>query len=211
MLVSADELRNAMGGVSWNTAERERAEFVLAGVQEELETYLNRPLEPVQIREAVVSDEAGVAYLSVTPVHKIVSVNWIGNYHDIGPQSPEALFVPSPIDRDPLIGDDGRVIDLVGQSYSSFPTPIAGGVFLGGIRGWYVIEYVGGWIGASERGLKNSIIRVARREVENTTNADQLSLRQGNGESATPGDTREIGWTMDELIRWDRLRRRVIV
>lgn len=205
MLVSEDELIAFMSDINLNTRQRANLTMVLNGVQEDLETYLNRPLEPVQIREVVRTDWQGYTYFTYTPVRKIIAVQTTEPLLD-----PDTPYVPAPMDRDPLVDDDDRVLQHVVPQFINPPGKHPSALYVGDPWGWYIIEYVAGYDGYALNGLKLAIMRVASRDIE-TTDDDTLSLRDGNAERATPPDTRPTGWTDDELKRWDRFRRRVVV
>lgn len=209
-IVSVDELINHMSNINLNAQQRIAAAHTLAGTQQDLENYLNRPLEPVQMREFAQSDGGGYFNTSVSPVLKVIRLdpveipyahlplNWIG--------SPYAAPV---IERDALIGPNGKLLDHFMPTIGD-PVVVPGGIFIGYDASWYAVEYVAGYNGFMDEGLKQAIKVVAARSM-GTIHDDTLSLRSGNAERATEPDTRGQGWTMDEKMSWDRLRRRVVV
>ena len=73
MLVSVDELTSYMSGLQMTRPQKASAQRTLNAVQLELETYLNRPLELVQIRETKRTDELGWVNPSITPVKKVIA------------------------------------------------------------------------------------------------------------------------------------------
>jgi hypothetical protein len=176
---------------------------IISGLQEELENYLNRPVEPIQIRENVFSDGKGCLYLSVTPVHKIVSY---------GVNSTFALpgivgEIPSPMERDPSLLDDSRVIDKSNVDHNL--------LLPGGMQGlWpntgYLVEYIGGYNGYTINSIKLALKRVAAREIA-TNHVDTSGLRIGITEQTDSGDQRYLGWAGEEFNRLQRYRRRLIV
>jgi hypothetical protein len=201
-LVSVDELVAYMGHTQLTPTQRSAASRTLLGVQQELENHLNRPLQPVQVREVVVADWQGIGNLSITPVHKIISSTQITQQLPLLPAEPVVIT--------PLTDQDvAREIDYT-SGYDTTPGRIAGGWYLGVQNAYFLVEYIGGHIGYVPEGLKNDIKRVAAREIADNVD-DTLSLRGDNAQQASEPDTRERGWTEDELRKWDRLRRRVIV
>lgn len=210
MLVSAGELKAYMSNLNLTPSQEADVEATLAGVQAELETYLNRPLEPVQIREAVQTDGQGIANLSITPVHKIISTSIVEVSYGPTPLNQFAPYVPPVQERDPLIGENGVMLDWITTPNFGDPLVVPGGVSIGFPNAWYVVEYVAGYRGWTIEGLKQDIKRVAAREVAEN-HIDGLSLRDGNAERAAESDPREKGWTEAEKKKWDRFRRRIIV
>lgn len=209
MLVSVEELLKYMSNANMTADQKIDIGSTLAGVQQELETYLNRPLELVQVREAVRTDIAGNAYVSVTPIHKVIGTSIVEVSYGPSPLNQFSPYIPPVMERDPLIGDDGVMIDLLTVPNFGDPLVIPGGVHIGFPEAWYVVEYIGGYNGHAVEGLKLDIKRVAAREVAEN-HIDGLSLRDGNAEKAAESDPRPKGWTPEEKTRWDRLRRRVI-
>lgn len=209
MLVSADELIRYMSNANMTADQRADIDATLAGVQQELETYLNRPLELVQVREAVRTDAIGNAYVSVTPIHKVISVNIVEVSYGPSPLNQFSPYIPPVQERDPLIGNDGTMIDLLTVPNFGDPLTIPGGVHIGFPDAWYAVEYLAGYNGFAIEGLKQDIKRVAAREVAEN-HIDGLSLRDGNAERAAETDNRVKGWTPEEKAKWDRFRRRVI-
>jgi hypothetical protein len=199
-----------MSGINLTTPQREEAESTLSGIQEELETYCNRPLELVQIREVVKADWNGMANLSISPVWKVLSVSAM----ESSPFSNAAFvpYVPPPMVRDPLIDPTtGRaLVDWLTTPNVGEPMVIPGAVMVDSPDLYYVVEYIGGWNGYTINGIKQAIKRVASRSMERNHD-NTLSLRQGAAEATAPSDNLPPGWTDDELKAFDRYRRRVIV
>lgn len=210
MLVSVDELINYMSESTFSSSQREKATGVLAGVQAELEDYLKRPVELVQIRELLRSDVDGIVNVSVSPVVKVVgfSIARPDQTWTTPPVEGDSPYVPPPMVRDPDLSTEARLIDRVGPSWGS-PEIVAGGIKVNGKNMPYVVEYIGGYDGNLDSSLKTAIMRVAAREMERDTD-DTLTLRAGDAEMANESDDRQKGWTEDELKRFDRIRRRVV-
>lgn len=206
-IVSVAELCRYMANPQWNQSQKVNVANTLAGVQAELEQYLNRPVEPVQIRETVVADSTGHLNLRVSPVLEVLSVSALGASENVVATYQGAL--PDVQTRSKLVERNGRVIDAYrGGAYTPFIVP--GGVYIQQPGMAFVIEYVAGHNGYTDEGLKNAIKRVAAREVAG--NHDQtVSFRGTTATEAKSPDDRPRGWTEDELVRWDRMRRRVIV
>lgn len=205
MLVSVNDLCNYMGGLKPRPGMRKVMAEVIAGTQEALENYLNRPVEPVQIREYVVSNSKGFVHLSVYPVHRVLryGVNVVPGYDEL------PVNIPPVMTRDPIHDVDDRVLDR------AYPQPQSG--FSIGPGGLYtyapntpvMVEYIGGLNGYTINAIKQAIKRVAAREwAEN--NVDTVGSRQGVVGETEVGDQRSIGWANDELRALQRHRRRVV-
>ena len=204
MLVSVNELRSYMGGWKPQPGQTEEVAAILSGVQQQLETWLNRPLEYIQLREIVRSDRMGFLYLSVTPVRKVISCGVMSAVDT--PNLPTDDLVPYVMSRDVLLPEDARVLDRAYDYNNLLYRP--GGMQVNMPYTWYVVEYIGGYNYYTEDGIKLAIKRVAAREVRrnfvyNSGNTD------GAVDSTETGDTRQVGWTKDELTQLERYRRRI--
>lgn len=206
-IVSVDELRAYMAQSSFSESQNYIAALTLSGVQQELETYLNRPIEPLQIREQLKSDEAGNINVSISPVHKVIFVEPTDAITP-SPYDMPAPYTPPVSQRDPLIGPDGLVLDHL-YAITNDPLIVPGGIYVGLIDQWYAVEYVGGYNGYVDNALKMDILRVAAREMARN-HGKSINLRDGDATAANDPDNRPRGWSDQELLTWDRLRRRVI-
>jgi hypothetical protein len=198
-LVSVDELLEYLDKSNVPATKRAKVGKVLFGVQQELENHLNRPLQPMHVRETVTSDALGYSRLSVTPVHKVISIVEASLTEPTTDEPLIAPIMPEGVDRQ---------IDYTVGHLDANNRP--GGFFFGASDTRYVIEYIGGWIGYVPEGLKQDIKRVAAREARMMLD-DTMSLRGDRAEATESPDPRDLGWTENELRKWDRLRRRVIV
>lgn len=72
-----------------------------------------------------------------------------------------------------------------------------------------VLTYVGGLVGVEEDDVRLAILRVAAREATDRHD-DVRTVTDLEGRQARRTDTREVGWTDDELKKFDRLRRRTV-
>lgn len=76
MIATVQDLKDYMSGITLSIEQAAAAENVLAGVQAEIETFLNRPIESGDIyTETVTTDESGWLYPSNTPVASIISLS----------------------------------------------------------------------------------------------------------------------------------------
>ena len=205
MLVTVGDFRRYMGGLNPLPGQTETIAMILQGVQEQLEKWLNRPVELVQIRENIRSDKQGFLQLSVTPLVKVLSV---GNFMDVNTVYPEQDVVePYVISRDPSLDDDSRIIDKSYRFASNYGREY-GGIRVARSCTWHTVEYIGGYNGQDDAALKLSILRVAAREYRKN-NVDNVGLNEGITDDVQPGDSRNVGWTKEELTQLERLRRRV--
>lgn len=200
-LVSADELISYMSGISLTVPQKAEAESTLRGVQSELEMNLNRPVQPIHIREVVQGDCSGNVYLSVTPVHRVIKVD---SYSSAWNTESVTQLATIPMDD---IAENRTLDDGIGfgTNYRRIP----GGIWGGYANAWVMVEYIGGYIGYWDQALKQAIKRVAAREIEGNHD-DSVNLRPEAGGQTAASDPRDRGWTDKELLGLSRLKRRVI-
>lgn len=198
-IVDVADFKKYMSNVNLDADQWASADLVLAGVQQELETYLNRPIQPIRIREVCHVDDAGYINLTATPVWEITEMVVVGG------------GTPLPATVATLTMDDATVVaNYIHNNYASGPMRVPGGVRVGYMPDTDIlVDYIGGWDGYQVAGLKLAIMRVAAREMT-AQNDDFLSLQSSTAQEGSKPDDRDLGWTVDELVRWDRLRRRVI-
>jgi len=194
-IVTVADLRKYMSDVSLTANQQSTAKMVLEGTQQQLELYLGRPVQYVQVREKRRSDASGDLMLSVTPVHKIISIRTFTSAQ---------LRVPSP-DLTPLSEEEvDRVWDAMPDNYTIVP----GGVYVGRAFTWYIAEYIGGYDGFSDDALKLAILEVASRTM--TVNHDDvLTIKDDIAREPANAASIEKGWRQEELMQFDRLRRRI--
>jgi len=204
MLVSVEELRRYLGGYDpEHPSMLEEMANILEGVQLQLETWLNRPVELVQVREVALTDGKGNLYLSVTPLRKLISYGvGVGSI-----TAPETTYTPYTRTPDALIGVDGRMIEKTDHRFAA-PTYSNGRYFMGMPNTGYIVEYIGGIDGTQCPDIKLAIKRVAAREFTQA-HVDVVGQRQGHAEDVEVGDNRTIGWTTAELTQLQRYRRRI--
>lgn len=209
-LITTEELVSYMGGIDLTEKQLGITETViLPGIQQDLETYLNRPVEPVIVREAIRPNDNGFLYFGVTPIHEIRSVE-LSDGTDITLTTVPASSITNPDEL--RTWEAWGTPELYGYQLEGFlglPTGYYPAVTYTG-RPFYRVEYIAGYNGYVNEALQLDICRVSAREVEMQFD-DTMSLRGGQTEAASDSDTRPKGWTEDELKKWDRLRRRVAV
>jgi hypothetical protein len=206
-IVDVDDLRDYMSGIGLETSQWAAAEMVLDGVQHELELHINRPVQPTLVREWKSVQSDGYVRLSVTPVHTIRSV-----VSAEGAVSPDGTaFTLSPLDKTDFENNYANKVPTAFNAYH----PSKGGLYLTDV-GWgmlgtfVVVEYVGGYVGWSDAAIRYKILEVAARIMTNNHD-DTTSIADGVVRPASPDPVQARGWTEDELRRFDRIRRRVVV
>lgn len=187
-VVTTPEFTNYLSGLNITDIQEQSMEAILAGVQSELEQHLGRPVQKRRVVEEVEVDMNGLAYLSVTPI-----MNVYGLYH-----------------LDPTTGERGEAITM-----ESLP----GGWYRRGANflrlGWggcrtVVVDYMGGHNADLDPGMKLAIMRVAAREFEHQ-HGDTMALVNTETRPKADPVPQPKGWTEEELAKFDRLRRRVVL
>lgn len=225
-IVNADELIAYMDNINLDDAQRALVENdILPGVQGELERWCNRPVEKVHVRETLTTDYMGIIRPTVSPVWQTLSVVDFNTNNPVPFTAPpvQAQITPS--------SEDIRVIDLSEQSALPYEItvisgayPNVGDAFLtqGGIPIYgqypigtvvvpqYVVEYIAGYDGTVDKTLRMDILRVAARECERQFTAN-MQISDGQAANAKTADGRQKAWTQDELNKYGRLKRRVVV
>ncbi len=192
-LVTVTDLREYMSGISLSANQMRTAQTVLDGTQQALELWLNRPVQPVQVREKRRATATGEIALSATPVYSVISVRRLAQE--------EAATLPEK-DTTPLSPEEAdRVWDAMSEDNMIVP----GGINVGR-PGWYIVEYVGGYNGYIDDALKLAILEVASRTMT-YEHDDALTIK---ADMAREPSAQPIvkGWKEEELQLFDRLRRR---
>lgn len=205
MLVGVDDLRQYMSGLNMTADQTFAAGTVLAGIQSDLEMFLGRTIEPIQVREAKRTDVRGWWNPTYTPVLKVIQITKFGWSRD--PQQYFDDVTLNPMTPDSIV--TRPVLDWTGESITT-PVFEAGGFHIGYPNAWYAIEYVAGYRGPLLDSMKLAILRVAAREFANHSD-DTVGVRGDQAENASKQDNRPTGWTDDELKRFLGAKRRVII
>lgn len=206
-LVSVEEQQRYMSNMRMTTDQVESLTDLLVGIQAELEMYIMRVLEPRVVREAATADEKGYLNLTFTPVVAVNRIQAGGGAYALS--TPTELW---PVGTTPPEYGDKPIIDYIPAGHGSDKI-VPGGYYLGIPNQRVLIEYVSapsGFVGAYIDAAKQAIKRVAARDFE-IMHDSTMAL---NKQAAVPEDfTRRTprGWTEQELRRFDRIRRRVIL
>lgn len=197
-LVTTTDLREYMSDVSLSAAQMRTAQTVLDGVQQKLELYLRRPVQPMQVRERRASNAAGDIILSVTPVYKVLSLRAY--------DQDEATAITEH-DTTPLTAQE---VDRMWDTMALNTMIVPGGINVARNGVWYTVEYIGGYNGWADDALKLAILEVASR-IMTVHHDDTLSLKDGIANEPQGGQPLDKNWTKDELAQFDRLRRRMVL
>jgi len=210
-IVSWSDLSTYMGGPNVTPNQQSLiTDTIIPGVQQELELYLNTPVELVQVRESLTPEQDGYVYFTYAPVRKLISASW-----SVDGAQPITLvqYEPDPVAVDPSVNRpviDRTATAVMASSYR-YPIGLTGfpGVYASGVS-YVVFDYIAGYDGTNDKALKLALLRVTAREVEREFDTT-TGIRDGSLEPAGQSDDRPKGWTDDELKQFSRLKRRVIL
>lgn len=209
-IITLSDLSTYMGGNTLTpTQQTQVTNTIIPGIQEELERYLNTTVELVQVRESLAPECDGYVYFTYAPVRQILSATW--SYTGAQPVT-ITQYVPPTVSVDPSVTRpviDRTTVAVTDSSYR-FNVGFAPAVFLSGPQPYMVFDYIAGYDGKNDKGLKLDLLRVTAREVERQFDTS-VGIRSGSLEPAAESDTRQKGWTKEELASLDRLKRRMIL
>ena len=209
MLVTPDDLAKYMD-LRFDNRQQDSAELVLAGIQNEIETYINRPLELFEVTEEyTIPDDYGLvspyAYFYTTNSTSI-STNTLAQVVEPG----YSLRVRNA----PVVEIDQ--VRVKSQYTNTWRTMRAGdnytkqrwGIILYRALANDIVEitYTGGLDGEHLPYIKLLILRAAAREMENMVD-DVVGIKDLNTRQIT---IREIGLTDKELQSLKRLKRKMV-
>ena len=186
-VVTLPEFQNYMSGTRLSEVQVLSAQAILDGVQSELETYLNRAVQQRRVRETVAVSHNGYAHVSNSPIIALYGVYRVN----------------------PVTGETGTTrLELPYGAWSPGQNMIRVG-YAATSMGPVSVDYLGGENGDKIPGLKLAIMRVAAREFAHNHD-DGMSIQ--NTELRPPEDPTPVakGWTVEELAKFDRFRRRVV-
>lgn len=206
-LVSVQDLIVYMSNIHVTEAQRNSAEAIIEGVQSDLEMHINRAVEARAVREVVKTDGVGFAYLSHSPVREIRGLSQVG-----------FSSVPPPLGTAPSTGIlpflEGNSYDMVPRNFGR-DAIVPGGVMLGAAQTYFVVDYIAGggdYIAPYLPSIRKAILHVAARDFAHM-HSDRMTIT-GNGslgDDVDPNPPPTKGWTDEELEKFDRIRRRVVI
>jgi hypothetical protein len=204
MLVSVNDLQIFMD-VSFTNRQQDAAEFVLEGLQSELETYLRRPVEPIEVTETHVieSSEIGVPSssffydMSLDTTQKPMALIqppatvYLRNSPVI---SVSSVTIKSPLQEDAVTQEVNRdyVVRRFGiDLYRAYANDLV------------TVTYTGGLDGDGIPYFKTLILRAATREMQNMHD-DVVGVKDLQTRNVAPMET---GFTEKEIMSLRRYRR----
>lgn len=191
------------------TFDQALARRILAGNQRALERYINRPAEPMLIREPVQPDAEGYVFARITPVWRVLSIDYNGSVTDVAQTAvadlPEGTGIPEQFDM-AAVG----MQPMPSKVFIGMAGPLLSPELMFGPQPITLLTYIGGYFGDQTEDMKLDITRVSAREVAHNF-SEFTGLHDSTYQQADQADTRQKGWTDDELKRYDRARRRTIV
>ena len=187
-VVTIPEFNNYLSGMNVTDIQSQSMAAILDGVQSELERYLNRPVQQQRIMEEVDVDFNGNAYLGVTPIAEVYGIYRSGANGE--PDMQQALL-PS----------------TAGGFFRKNANYLRIGMYAGAT---VYVDYKGGINADKNPGIKLAIMRVAAREFMHN-HGDAMTLENTEARPASDPTPQPKGWTDQELIQFDRLRRRTVM
>ena len=186
-IVTVPEFQNYLSGVKLTDIQSLDAQNILDGVQSELETYLNRSIQQRRVAEVLDVTGRGTVHVSNSPIAELYGVHTVTG---AGTPSEAKIVLPAGGWK------PGRNFIRLGWSSCGV--------------GQVYVDYLGGYNGDQIPGLKLAITRVAAREFVHN-HSDGMTVQ--NTELRPPEDPSPVakGWTIDELAKFDRYRRRVLI
>lgn len=204
MLVTVTELQKYMD-IRFSNRQEEAAEYVLEGLQSELEAYLRRPVEVQNFEELHVMDNNHVG---------VPMSSFLYNYDDVGTH--ELMNVAQPpitiyLDNSPVV-----VVNSVKIVHPNSPTEytqVAGRDYIARKYGIdlytafandkVIIDYDAGLNGDNIKMFKLMLLRAATREMQNMHD-DVVGIKDLETRNVAPLET---GFLEKELLAVKRWRR----
>lgn len=206
MLVSVADLTKYMD-IRFSNRQEEAAEFVLEGLQSELEGYLRRPVEPTEFTETYIMDSN---YVGVPTSSFFYNESLDTTFNTVSYFSPPTTVY---LRNSPVISVDSLVVRP--QTENTGTSQVEGRDFT--IRRYGVdvyrafandevtITYTAGLDGSAIKVFKLMILRAATREMQNMHD-DVVGVKDLEARNVAP---MEVGFLEKELLavkRWRRIR-----
>lgn len=197
-LVKVDELVNYMSEIRLSAAQYAAAEYILAGVEAEIESYLGRPIMAGrQVGETAYASANGFLRLAASPVTFVESISVFNTPLDPSSWQPVPGGIYLAI---PYLSAPGLFLEIREAGNSSGSTEQIGVPF--------VITYTGGLPPSTASQIRLEVLRIAAREMQNHHD-DTFSI--AGGERADPAPILPVGIDDQARERLSRLRRRVAI
>lgn len=202
-LVSVPDLIAYMSDIKLEAAQHQAAEYVLEGVEGEVESYLNRPIASGQHTETTYATYDGFVRLGVTPINSIESVSILDQLVPVE----SYRVVPGGFRLSmPYVGGPGLFITL-GELSMAGMTP--GSTEQTGIP--IIVTYTGGLPADAARQVRLEILRIAAAEMQNHHDDTLSSAGQERGRAGSRPTVLPYGLDDNSRKRLSRFRRRVAV
>ena len=208
MLVSVSDLSKYMD-IRFSNRQEEAAEFVLEGLQSELELYLRRPVEPTVFEETYVleSNHTGVPMSSFFTNESSASTDTVSMVSYMQP--PQTVYLRN----SPVIEVEEVTLRQQGSATASTLTDgidyvvrrYGIDVFRGFANDVITVSYTAGLAGEGIKVFKLMILRAATREMQNMHD-DVVGIKDLETRNVAPLET---GFLEKELLavkRWRRSR-----
>ena len=206
MLVTVADLTKYMD-IRFSNRQEEAAEFVLEGLQSELEGYLRRPVEPTEFTETYVMDSN---YVGVPTSSFFYNESLDTTFNTVTYFTPPMTVY---VRNSPIVSVDSVVIrqqtdttgtaQVEGRDYVVRRYGID--VFRAFANDEVTITYTAGLDGAAIKAFKLMILRAATREMQNMHD-DVVGIKDLETRNVAPMET---GFLEKELLavkRWRRVR-----
>lgn len=206
MLVSVYDLQTYMD-ISFTNRQQDAAEFVLEGLQSELESFLNRPIEVAEFTETHVIDSSSTG---------LPTASFFYDYSLDSTQQPIGLIQPAatvylrntPIASVSSVSIKGPLVDPIEQEAERDYLVHRWGieVYRALAKDTVTVTYTAGLDGTEIKAFKILILRAAAREMQNMHD-DTVGLKDLETRNVAPLET---GFTERELASVKKWRRRRI-
>lgn len=206
MLVSVRDLQTYMD-ISFTNRQQDAAEFVLEGLQSELESFLNRPIELAEVTEThvVESTHTGIPTASFFYDYSLDTtfrpIGYIQPPITVYLRNTPVVSVSSVIVKAPTLAPAVQEVEL---DYTVYRYGIELYRALG--KDEVTVTYVGGIDGSEVKAFRILILRAAAREMQNMHD-DTVGLKDLETRNVAPLET---GFTDRELASVKKWRRRRI-
>ena len=208
MLATVNDLQKYMD-VRFSNIQLDAAEFVLEGLQSELEAYLRRPVEPDTVTETHVLDSNYAA---------IPDTSFFYNYSLDTTQSQLGYLQPPTtiyLRNSPVVSvtslsirtSTGVTLNPQVEGIDYIVRRFGVDVFSGNANDTITVTYTGGLNGSSIKIFRSLMLRAATREMQNMHD-DVVGIKDLNTRNVGPLVT---GYTPEELSSIKRYRRHRIV
>lgn len=195
MLISADDVSAAMARPAWSEGQRVAVEDIIQGLEDDLQSYLRRPLVPVVVVDEKVTYRDGKIRLSKTPLVSVEGFTIAG----------------TPVDASNYVVESwglSGVWSIFGPSSLLVPDPVLLVSYTGGLPGDDPESEFGRLVRSK---LKRAAMRDAAQVVlEKAPGLARLSVEGTSMEFTGGAKAGEGGWLESEKASFTRFRRRIV-